>query len=248
MTHFSDEQDILLELLAQKLPELNTQILDYVRHEGQELPIYGFTIGSKVPDRFTVCLVGGVHGLERIGTHVVFAFLNKVVRELSWDTLWAELLKKIRIVSVPVVNPVGVLNGSRSNGRGVDLMRNAPLDAEVSVTPLVGGHRISRNLPWYRGDNIKNKKAGMETESRALVEFVEQEVFPAPGSIILDVHSGFGFKDRLWYPFAGLKDRFPYENQIRTITNILNQTLPHHVYTVEPQEKIYRTHGDLWDY
>jgi hypothetical protein len=245
---FNNERDVLSYLLANQIPELSTHILDHVSCDGEELPIYGFTIGSKEPDRFTFCLVGGVHGLEKIGSHVVFSFLNKIVQELSWNTMWEDLLKKIRIVVIPAVNPVGLLKNSRCNGRGVDLMRNAPLDAEVTVTPLVGGHRLSPSLPWYRGENYQNDRSQMETESRALVDFVEKEIFPAPGAIILDVHSGFGFKDRLWYPFAGLKEKFPHEHQIREITKILNRTIPHHIYTIEPQEKIYRTHGDLWDY
>lgn len=248
MNYFRDEQLMLSDFAAKEKHHITTHVLSTVDYNDASYPIYGFIIGSKVPDRFTFCLVGGVHGLEHIGTHVVLSFLDRISKELSWNSLWEELLKKIRIVVVPAVNPVGLMNNSRSNGNGVDLMRNAPFDADGSVLPLIGGHRLGSFLPWYRGKNFSNHRSGMEVESRSLVEFFEKEVIPAPGSIILDVHSGFGFKDRLWYPFAGIKDKFPYEKHIRTIGEILNETIPHHLYTLEPQEKVYRTHGDLWDY
>ena len=49
-----------------------------------------------------------------------------------------------------MVNPYGLHHGTRSNANGVDLMRNAPIDANVtSKLPLISGHRVSPSLPWY---------------------------------------------------------------------------------------------------
>jgi hypothetical protein len=63
---------------------------------------------------------------------------------------------------------------------------------------LGGGHRISPLLPWYRG------KAGepMQPEAQALCDFIIREVFPAPLSVVLDCHSGFGYRNQIWFPYA----------------------------------------------
>ncbi|WP_219908607.1 hypothetical protein [Nitrosomonas aestuarii] len=52
-------------------------------------------------------------------------------------------------------------------------------------------HQISPLLPWYRG------KAGeaMQPEAQALCYFVRQEIFTAPFSLVLDRHSGFGYRN-----------------------------------------------------
>jgi hypothetical protein len=77
---------------------------------------------------------GGVHGLERIGADVVIAYLQSIVQRLRWDTTLHAQFEKLRMVFVPVVNPGGMLLRTRANPNGVDLMRNAPLDAIDKAT------------------------------------------------------------------------------------------------------------------
>ena len=67
-------------------------------------------------------VVGGVHGLERVGTHVVLSYLTTLVQLLQWDTLLRSSLERTRIVLVPLVNPGGMARRRRSNPDGVDLM------------------------------------------------------------------------------------------------------------------------------
>jgi hypothetical protein len=64
----------------------------------------------------------------------------------------------------------------------------------------------------------------------------------------LDIHSGFGFHDQIWYPYAKCKDKFPREREALNIKSLLDLTYPNHIYKYEPQSKNYLTHGDLWDY
>jgi len=52
---------------------------------------------------------------------------------------------------MPLLNPAGMQRATRANARGVDLMRNAPVDSRERVTFLLGGQRVSPWLPWYRG-------------------------------------------------------------------------------------------------
>ena len=87
---------------------------------------------------------GGVHGLERIGAEVVIAFLQNIVTRLDWDTNLHRLLDHVRLVFMPIVNPGGMWAATRANPRGVDLMRNAPVDAREKVPYLLGGQRAER--------------------------------------------------------------------------------------------------------
>ncbi len=216
-----------------------------VRHAGEVFPLYSFVFGTADRSAPTVAYIGGVHGLERIGTNVALSQLRTLVELLAWDKGLEHLLRNARMVFYPLVNPAGMYSGTRSNARGVDLMRNAPLDAETKPNiPLVGGHRISRHLPWYRGPEGEP----MQPEAVALTEFIRREVFPSRFSVALDMHSGFGMVDRLWFPFGYSKQSFDHLEKMYALKVRLDRSLPNHYYLMEPQSLKYVTHGDLWDY
>jgi len=80
------------------------------------------------------------------------------------------------------------------------------------------------------------------------VQLVERELFPSRAAITLDLHSGFGLRDRLWYPYAKTNRPFAALPQVRALVDLLDRSLPHHVYHVEQQSESYCAHGDLWDY
>jgi len=220
--------------------EVLTEVTDGERRH----PILALHFGPAARDVPVLLLVGGVHGLERIGTEVVLAFATTFCRRLIWDRIAAAALEQARLVVVPLVNPVGMAQRTRANGRGVDLMRNAPDHPEGWATPLIGGQRLSRRLPWYRG------RAGdaMEPEALALLDLVEREAFGAELAVVLDVHSGFGLVDRLWFPYARTRRPLPHLAELYALRRLLDDTLPHHVYHMEPQAQTYTVKGDLWDH
>lgn len=226
-----------------KSPYVRFKTLDTVSYKGTSYPIRALTIGSEDKSLPTLGLFGGVHGLERIGSQVIIAFFNTLIQQISWDKNLQESLKHFRIVSIPIINPVGVARFSRSNGNDVDLMRNAPVNAIGSTIPLASGHRVSPFLPWYRG-----VEGVLEKESEVLINFVKEEMFGSKLSIALDVHSGFGMKDQIWYPYAKTKDPFPLEKEALSLKALLDRTYPHHIYKFEAQSDNYLNHGDLWDY
>ena len=122
-------------------------------------------------------------------------------------------------------------------------MRNAPVDA-VNPIPLFSGHRFSHWLPYYRG------KAGepMELENQTLEAFIDKYHFSSSYSVALDIHSGFGFRDQIWYPYAKSTENFPQEKEALSLLKLFQETVPHHVYKIEPQSKNYVVNGDVWDY
>ncbi len=227
-----------LDRLAAARPDLATEL---VRVEDR--PIHTFRFGAADRTSPVLLVVGGVHGLERIGTEVAIAFLTALVTRLRWDQVLHDALARCRVIVVPLLNPVGMARGQRANGNGVDLMRNAPAHP-FGGTPLLGGQRLSRRLPWYMGP----ANGPMEAEAAALVELVEREVIPAPFSIALDLHSGYGFVDRLWYPYARTREAPADLAAIRALGALLDETLPNHVYRLEQTAQAYTIRGDLWDY
>lgn len=187
---------------------------------------------------------GGVHGLERIGTQVVLAWLRTLLSRLPWDLTLQQQLRQVRLVFMPLVNPGGMWRGTRANPSGVDLMRNAPVDADEPVPPLVGGHRLGAGLPWFRG----RIDAPMEPESTALCDVVRRELHGRAFSLALDCHSGFGLQDRLWLPFAHSRRPPPVLPELFALVRTFEATHPHHPYVIEPQSRQYLAHGDLWDH
>lgn len=206
--------------------------------------LYTVTLGNPSRDVPAVGFFGGVHGLERIGSQVVIAYLHALVTRLRWDASLHSLLEQVRLVFMPVVNPGGMLRHTRANPNGVDLMRNAPVDAREAVPFLVGGQRISAGLPWYRG----RPGAPMEPESTALCALVESELHGRPFSLALDCHSGFGMRDRLWFPYAHRRTPMPHLAQLHALQATFADGHPHHNYVFEPQSHQYLAHGDLWDH
>lgn len=219
-------------------------LLENIYYRGKSFPIHCFHFGPDDPQTPAFVLVGGVHGLERIGTQTIIAFLESFIGRLEWDQDLRERMKSVRFYCIPLLNPTGVYLNRRSNYRGVDLMRNAPIDAAGPTPFLAGGHRIGHWLPWYRGE----ENAPMELESSALLNFIHEKILPAPVSLALDVHSGFGSKDRLWYPYASTTEPFEKRKEVLGFKKLFQKSYPNHIYTIEPQSDNYIAHGDLWDY
>jgi hypothetical protein len=217
-----------------------------IKYEKSDFPIYSFSIGSRDPSAPTLGIFGGVHGLERIGTEVVLAWMQNLVELSLWDESLQQRLQKTRLIFMPLVNPVGMYLRRRSNGNHVDLMRNAPIDADEEPAFLLGGQRISTLLPWFRGHASSQEQ--MEEESQAVCRFVQREMFSSSRAMTVDVHSGFGAVDRLWFPYAKRKSPPPHLPEIMALKKLFDQSYPYHVYRLEPQAKQYTTHGDFWDY
>jgi hypothetical protein len=206
--------------------------------------VYQLAMGNPDPKLPAIGFFGGVHGLERIGTQVLLSFLHILLSRLAWDRSLHHLLQDVRLVFMPLINPGGMWLSTRSNPQGVDIMRNSPVEAEIKVPFLLGGHRISPHLPWYRGA----AGAEMEIESQAMCSFVQRELLTHPFSIAVDCHSGFGVRDRVWFPHAYSVHPFAHLAEILVLEELFQQTQPNNRYLFEPQSIQYCTHGDIWDY
>lgn len=232
-----------LERIIRRLGDrARCQVVDRIRHRQLDFPIHCITLGSDYPETPTLAFFGGVHGLEKIGSEVLLSYLETICGLLDWDGEFAARLQRSRLLFMPIVNPVGVYVGTRANGNGVDLMRNAPVEGE-GANRLYCGHRLSRHLPWYRGNEEE-----MEPEALALCRVVERALFGAQLSIALDLHSGFGIRDRLWFPYASRQTPFAFLAETMALKNNFDRCYPNHIYKFEPTSAEYLINGDLWDY
>ena len=222
---------------------VSSRILGEIPYKDLRFPIYSINIGSQ--DKSVPCLglFAGVHGVENVGTHVLLSFLRTFFVTMGWNEELRKMLENCRLVCIPIINPVGMYLRRRSNGNKVDLMRNSPIVCESPSFWPVGGQRYSPRIPWYQG-----KEGVLELESQILLDFVQEEMFPADCAMALDFHSGFGMKDRLWYPYAKTTAPFPHAFYAEKIKTLFEQTFPYHPYKVEAQSCSYTTNGDLWDY
>lgn len=103
------------------------RLLDMVKHSDIEWDTCGFSNEGRpiVLTEFgsgkeTLIILGGFHGDEFSGVELVQRFADYLQMELP------EL--PARVVIVPVVNPDGLLRGTRVNARAVDVNRNFPTE------------------------------------------------------------------------------------------------------------------------
>ena len=236
----------LLESLIDDLGSwAETEVVSRVELNGVSYPLYCVSIGCKDPSAPVLAFFAGVHGLEKIGSEVLLAYLQTVAELVRWDKSYQHRLESSRVVFMPIVNPTGIKLRRRSNKNGVDLMRNSPLDGEPgSPLRLYRGHRYTPMLPWYRG--VKGQE--MEVEAQALCRVVREKLFSSQLSLAVDVHSGFGATDRLWFPYAHSKAPFSSIAEVYALQGLFERSYPRHPYVIEPTSGQYTIHGDLWDY
>jgi len=239
------ELDVLQALIQRAGSRVRSDIVCEISVGNEKLPVHCVELGNPSPAVPAVGFFGGIHGVERIGTQVLLAFLHTLIERLHWDDTLSQLLENVRLVFMPLTNPGGMRLRTRANPAGVDLMRNAPVDADHDVSFLLGGQRWSNALPWYRGQ----KGEPMQPEAQAVFRVVEQRLLSHAFSISLDCHSGFGAKDRIWFPYARTRQPIDCLPEIYALRGMFRSTHPYHsIYVIEPQAQQYTTHGDLWDY
>jgi hypothetical protein len=234
----------LQELIVSLKPHVRTWTLTECRYKDMVFPVQALRLFKSDYDRPAVVFTGGVHGLERIGTQVLLAYLHSVMERLTWDDGLRKLLKDVTVYFIPLINPVGMFRRRRSNGNGVDLMRNAPQDALGKTPFLAGGHRYSSRLPFYRGEEGE----GLQPEMLAVERFFQKRILKHSSVYSIDCHSGFGNKLQMWFPWACNPAPFEQIAQVYALYNVFRLSYPYHPYVWEPQSKHYLANGDFWDY
>lgn len=76
----------------------------------------------------------GTHGSEKMPMWTVYKFFELLCKEWSSHEILEALRFQAHFVVIPVVCPYGVLNHTRKNHNGVDLVRNYPTSWEAGTT------------------------------------------------------------------------------------------------------------------
>ncbi|GAA6134762.1 M14 family metallopeptidase [Oceaniserpentilla sp. 4NH20-0058] len=233
------------KIIVQNADVIQVEQLAHIPINNIHLPIPLLTIGSPETSQTTLLITASIHGVERIGTQALLAWLQSLLQRFRWDSLWrSQFEEEVALVIMPMVNPAGMYLNQRANGNGVDLNRHAPIEAEDPVPFLLGGQRISNRLPWYRG-----KKAGaVEIEFTVLESVIERFTQPNKPVLALDIHSGFGFRNQLWIPYAFRRQPISDVPLYMALKILWERNYPNHNYLFEPQSTAYLSHGDVWDY
>lgn len=228
--------------LGGKLIRLKQYGFSTKTEEGFRFPIYVLEIGKpKALKKNLAGVIAGVHGLETIGIRVLLDFLDDIFARKT-SVLYQEIKNgEVGIVCIPILNPGGVALKRRSNPKGVDLMRNSGVEA-VKAPFFFGGHKYSNIFPYYRGKVL-------QTESRVLDRFFHEYFLKAENEMIpvVDIHSGFGVVDHVWWPYASTHEPCVDETLFQKIAFHFTNSLNHFLYRFGPQSETYTTHGDLWD-
>lgn len=97
---------------AERYPELSLTTLTRIEHQGFEMPLQRLSMGSQDPTAPCLILTGSIHGVERIGSQIILAFIKSLLKRRHWDSQLNDTLNKIQVLTVPVVNPWGVTGQS----------------------------------------------------------------------------------------------------------------------------------------
>ena len=210
-----------------------------------EYPLYSL-ISNQQKYENIIYIIGGIHGKESIGVEIILNFLKEISNHKS-------LLNQNKIIIIPWINPIGIHRKTRSNHNSIDLMRNAQIKIDNrfggSKLPLGSGHHLSPKIPWYAG---KNNLLEIEPELKALENLIYSfwndqtnnlNKSVTNRNIILDLHSGYGSVDSIWYPWAYQKQNFPFMDQIIKFKLMVQEN-----YQWQSQSEAYLIAGDFWDY
>ncbi|GAB3065184.1 M14 family metallopeptidase [Salinicoccus sesuvii] len=85
----------------------------------------------------------GTHGSEKVPMYTVYKFFEMLCNNWQDNKILEHLRFNVHFVVIPVVCPWGVINHSRKNSNGVDLVRNYPISFDSGTT--------DPNASTYRG-------------------------------------------------------------------------------------------------
>ncbi|HPX92539.1 MAG TPA: M14 family zinc carboxypeptidase, partial [Spirochaetota bacterium] len=126
--HSPEEIESFLDEVALKYPNITS--LDTVGYSTDGRAIHAIVISDKDFPASTMAdpeprvrLVGGIHGNEKVTTEVLIRMIEYLVYNYKIDAAIKELIDNRYIVIIPVLNPDGLVAGTRYNSRGVDLNR-----------------------------------------------------------------------------------------------------------------------------
>ena len=191
-------------------------------------------------------ITAGIHACEYIGVAVAMNFAKELAEKAQSDEKLKELLQKVEIDIVPVINPDGYERvwrtggkggkiGTRKNAHGVDLNRNfLVVPGAKSWHPLAGNRRPRSN--YYMGPEPLS-----EPETKAISKLVKSGHY----FVAFNLHSVAG---KFLYPYSYTKKPAPHKKVFIEIGKAFTSAQKYHSYKIQQSCSWYPTLGDLDDY
>jgi len=156
-----------LQTLAVEHPEVCR--LCYVGQSGQgrDMLALRFSLAPESGLYPELLLAGGIHGDEKPGTDVVLRYASWLADYQNQPEL-EDLLRRVAVYLLPVCNPDGHVNNTRTNAANYDLNRNFPDGILTTLEPLAAA-----------GNLHLTDTANLQPEQQALMTWLCQHRFAA---------------------------------------------------------------------
>ena len=184
-------------------------------HTENSVPILGYSFGDGNPSKPRVLIIGGVHGNEIEGVQAAHVIVGQCLEKFTLP---------MQLTVVPEFNLDGILAGTRTNARGVDLNRNLP-------TQDWDPKAFNKRYP-------PGPFAGSESENRALIDYLKKTSIDfiislhsftktllnvngdcEPMASIIHQYTGLPIDESMGYPTPGCLGTYTgLERKIPTIT------------------------------
>jgi len=223
------------EKIGQRLAEIRNAhsdivALDTIGKSFEQRPIPAVRIAGSADHPPKALFVGGIHGNEKVGVHMVLRLIEVLVSGYRNDQRIRSLVGRREIWLVPLLNPDGYVKSSRRNARGVDLNRNFET-AFAERGPL---GRL-KAWPFYAGPFPYS-----EPETQSIRSLVEQIDF----SVALSFHS---FGGLIGYPYGYSRKRPKDFELLKAIAEKMRSRQPFEKYAPRQQSWLYLPRGCLED-
>jgi murein tripeptide amidase MpaA len=210
-------------------------------------PLRWLRLSTGPGDKPEVLVTGNIHAQELAGGQMVMAIIERFAKGYGQDAEITRLAESVDVYFIPVLNPDrmvkavaeqvrwGMTGFVRKNVNGVDLNRNFPYpqDAPAKLADGAGS-------PKKRSENFRGLSPLSESETRALINFVDRHQFV----LALNYHTSGGL---ILYSNGTFPNPTPDTDLMREIA-LAYQAEQFDQYRVERSIELYPTIGALDDY
>ena len=222
----------LYDGLVNKYPHLiSREVLDTVTYDGKDYEIRLYTIrgiSSNNANLSEVLWISSIHGCEEGAMLNTYLMCKEILENHESNDMLSFILSNCRLMIVPTINPYGIENRSRTNGKrfiyqgveyqGVNLNRNFDADWSFSVPDVEGeGGAKKYNDPTF---DFSGLEPNSEKETQVCMDLIKLH---PNACMVVNNHNGSELS------IAGHSYLYSAFNVDRRLGNAMCKTLEPHI-------------------